>query len=583
MNSRHSVAMRGLVVLALAVEGLCSEPRFQWETHLNPGKPSLSDSVADMALDARGNVFVTGSTEMSDGVTAALVSRYNAAGDRKWKSVFTVVGSRFTRGNALALDREGRPIMLATGTNVDGTGGQLAIIKWSAFGKLLYSALINQPDGTSAEGVAVAVDANNSFYVVANHPTTAYLRKYNSAGEPEWALPLNGPGAQSTQAFAMKLDPAGHVLVTGKAVLASPAASPLVETAYATFKVSPGGTIEWSDVYARTPRGDNHATAIATDAAGDVYVTGVSSSMHSDTLTAVTTVKYGSASGTRVWVSHFDAIEQANDYLGVRSYAGTAITVADSVWVAANPYLVIRYSLSSGGGFNYTHLLVDSGVDATVDRMILLEPGRGLLVTGSISDDVGSNDLYVQLVDEAFNYGWKLRFHPADTSGSAIVDFARGLSNRLYFAANYFPSTGTPASDGVLFAVAPPIVPTVQVYPLVPLAIEPVGSWSGLAGRFRIKLSIPAEQDLGIWFGLTGTAHWDVDEGLDYTYSASPVVVIPKGQRYADVVIQPVADDLKEGFEDVKLTLQSSGLPTANDYQIGKHSGARVWILDSTR
>jgi hypothetical protein len=400
---------------------------------------------------------------------------------------------------------------------------------------------------------------------------------------------LNRLDAQSTQAFAMKLDPAGHVLVTGKAVLSGPAASPLVETAYATFKVSPSGTIEWSDVYARTTRGDNHATAIATDAAGDVYVTGVSSSTYSDTLTAVTTVKYGSASGARVWVSHFDAIERADDYLGVRSFAGTAIavdgTVAgdDTIWVAANPYLLMKISARDGSAGVYRHQLVDSGVDATIDRLLLLEPGRGLLVTGSISDDSGSNDLYVQLVDYMFNNGWKVRFHPAGTSGSAIVDFARGLNNRLYFAANYFPSTGTPASDGVLFAVAPPVVPTVQVYPLVPLAIEPVGSWPGLAGRFRIKLSIPAEQDLGIWFALEGTAHSDPDEGLDYNYSASPVVVIPKGQRYADVVIQPVADDLKEGFEDVQLTLQSSGMPTLNDYQIGKQSSARVWILDSTR
>jgi hypothetical protein len=245
--------------------------------------------------------------------------------------------------------------------------------------------------------------------------------------------------------------------------------------------------------------------------------------------------------------------------------------------------LRLSTQLGSNGGLNYTHLLVDSGVDATIARILLLEPGRGMLISGSISDDASSNDLYVQLVDVSFNYGWKLRFHPEATSGSGIVDFARGLNNRLYFAANYLPSSGKPSSDGVLFAVAPPIVPVVQVYPKLPLAIEPVGSWPGLAGRFRIKLSIPAEQDLGIWFGLTGAAHWDVDEGLDYTYSASPVVVIPKGQRYADVIIQPVADALKEGFEDVQLTLQSPNLPTVNDYQLGSQSSAKVWILDTTR
>jgi hypothetical protein len=303
-------------------------------------------------------------------------------------------------------------------------------------------------------------------------------------------------------------------------------------------------------------------------------------------LTAVTTVKYASGTGTRVWASHFDAIEIADEYLGIRSFAGTAITVDDdSAWVAANPYLLMQISASGGneGGLHYRTKLSDSGVDATLDRILLLEPGRGLLLSGSISDQSGSNDLYVQLVDGALNFGWEVRFHPADTSGSALIDFARGVNNRLYFAANYFRSSAPPASDGVLFAVAPPVVPTVQVRAIVPLGIEPIGSWSGLAGRFRITLSIPADQDLGIWFGLEGSAHSDVDMGLDYQYTASPVVIIPKGQRYADVVIRPVADDLKEGFEDVTLTLQPSGFPTLNDYRIGKQSSARVWILDSTR
>jgi hypothetical protein len=49
------------------------------------------------------------------------------------------------------------------------------------------------------------------------------------------------------------------------------------------------------------------------------------------------------------------------------------------------------------------------------------------------------------------------------------------------------------------------------------------------------------------------------------------------------VIIQPVADALKEGFEDVQLTLQSPNLPTVNDYQLGSQSSAKVWILDTTR
>jgi hypothetical protein len=368
---------------------------------------------------------------------------------------------RFTRGNALALDQSGQLIFVATSFDANGGDGRLIVMKWSTTGEVFFSARINQPEGTNAEGVAVAVDASGSFYVAANHrpasnpgappstSTTGYLRKYSSTGEPLWALPLNHPDASSTRVNVMTLDPAGHVLVAGRAVLASPAAQAEQQTTYATFKVSSNGVVQWSDLYARVTRGDNHVTAIATDTEGAAYVTGSSSSPHSATLTDVTTVKY-SAAGTRTWVSHFDAIEQASDSLGERSFAATSIAVDDNVWVGCTPYLLLRLSTFDGsnGGMAYTHYAVNEGVNATITRLLLLERGRGMLHCGSISDASGINDLYVQHTDVSLNRGWSLRFHPEGTSRSEIVDMIRGARERFHFAANYFPSTGQPSVDG---------------------------------------------------------------------------------------------------------------------------------------
>jgi hypothetical protein len=602
MNLSASALVSVLVLFQLTIGTKAEEPRLVWETHVNPSwPPALADSLVDLVVDAGGNSYVIGTTDTIDGLSAALLNRYDPSGVEKWMSITMAGGPRFTRGNALALDRVGNPIIVATSRKGDGTDGQLIVFKWSAAGVFLYSALINQPDGTSGEGVAVAVDASDHFYVVANHhplgtapdqATTAYLRKYTFDGQPEWALALTRSDAQNTQAFAMKLDPAGHALVTGKAVLVSPQATAeganiMEQTAYTTFKVSPQGTVEWSDVYARTTHGDNHATAIATDAQGDVYVTGVSTSPHSATLTDVTTLKYANATGARVWISHFDAIEQADDHLGIRSFAGTSLAVEDYVWVGCNPYLLIRLWTFDGsdGGFAYTHQGVNSGVDATIDRLLLLEPGRGLLLAGSISDDSSRNDLYVQQVDASLNRGWSFRFHPEGTKGSQIASFARGLNNQLNFAANYYPSTGVPASDGVLFAIAPTVVPTVEVRTIWPLAREPSRRKPAINGRIRIKLSSPAEQDLSINYSLGGTAHLDIDDGADYLLPTPNLglVVIPKGQRFVDLVITPLADDLRERPETVQLTLQPTSLPTLNDYQLGRRISATVWILDRRR
>jgi hypothetical protein len=598
MNSNASVAAFVLVLVQLVFGAKGDEPRLVWETHLNPDRPETSDSVAGLAIDAGGSSYVIGTTDTIDGLSSALLVRYDAAGFEKWMARTTTAEPCFTRGNAVALDHLGRPIMVATSRKGDDTDGQLIVMKWSTADDLLYSALINQPAGTSGEGVAVAVDASDHFYVLANHHplgtqpdqlNTAYLRKYTPDGEPEWALALTRDDTHSTQAFAMDLDPAGHVIVTGKAVLNGPQASILPQTAYVTFKVSSLGSVDWSDVYARVTAGDNHATALATDAQGDVYVTGVSSSPHSATLTDATTIKYSSATGNRVWVSHFDAIEHGSESIGVRSFAATSLAVDNdgSVWVGCSPYLLLRLSAFDGsnGGFVATYYGVDSGVDATIERLLLLERGRGLLHAGSISDDSSANDLYVQHVDVSLNRGWSYRFHPEGSEGSQIVDFARGPNEQLHFAANYEPSAGDPDSDGVLFAIAPAAVPKVQVRAIQPLAREPFRNRPAINGRFRIILSSPAENDLTVNYSLGGTANWDADDGADYLVPTPDLgsVVIPKGQRSVDLVIKPLADELRERPETVKMTLQPTSLPTLNDYQLGRKKSATVWILDRRR
>jgi hypothetical protein len=224
-------------------------------------------------------------------------------------------------------------------------------------------------------------------------------------------------------------------------------------------------------------------------------------------------------------------------------------------------------------------------VQATIDRLLLLEPGRGLLHTGSISDGSSANDLYVQHTDTSLNQGWTYRFHPEGTQGSQIVGFARGPNDQLNFAANYVPSTGGPVSDGVLFAIAPRTVPTVEVRAIRPVALEPFKKRRAIDGRFRIRLSAPAEQGLLVYYNLEGTAKWDIDDGADYLVPTPNLgsVVIPKGKQQVDLTITPLADAIREPRESVKLTLQPTSMPTLNDYQLGRRVSATVWIFDRSR
>lgn len=98
----------------------------------------------------------------------------------------------------------------------------------------------------------------------------------------------------------------------------------------------------------------------------------------------------------------------------------------------------------------------------------------------------------------------------------------------------------------------------------------PIASEAGPApGSFRISRSGESAGDLSVAFQITGSA----SEGSDY----SPVggtLLIPAGERFADLAIMPISDDIPEGTETVVLALRPG------DYPIGASPSATMEIRD---
>jgi hypothetical protein len=117
------------------------------------------------------------------------------------------------------------------------------------------------------------------------------------------------------------------------------------------------------------------------------------------------------------------------------------------------------------------------------------------------------------------------------------------------------------------------------------VALEPSRKRRAFDGRFRIKLSAPAEEGLLVYYTLEGTANWDIDQGADYLLPTPNLgsVAIPKGKQHVDLTITPLADAIREPRESVKLTLRPTTMPTTNDYQLGRRVSATVWIFDRSR
>ena len=126
------------------------------------GPQHSADSANDLAIDASGNVYVTGGSSVSGGPPDYVTIKYNSAGEQQWIADFSGGNNTANFANAIALDGSG---------NVYVTG-----IGWGY--------------------------GNDSDYATV---------KYNSSGEQQWVARYDGPGHNLDTAMAIAVDPSGNV------------------------------------------------------------------------------------------------------------------------------------------------------------------------------------------------------------------------------------------------------------------------------------------------------------------------------------------------------------------------------------
>ncbi len=286
-----------------------------------------NDQAYAVAVDAAGNVYVTGYSHGSSTHWDYATVKYDPNGNELWVGRYE--GPDSDIGRALGVDGVGN--VYVTG----GSSGDYCTIKYDPNGNEVWVA---RHSGSGA-ACALAVDGSSNIYVTGGAYTTI---KYDHNGTEQWVADYNGPGGFGDSAYDLGVDGSGNVYVTGESW-----GGPGLDSDYATVKYDHNGTEVWVARYDGPVSDDDSAYAMAVDGSGNVYVTG-SSYGGWETLSNYTTVKYG-PDGNEQWVIHYDG-PATGDIWDYDSAYDVAVDGSGNVYVTGtsgdieDDYATIKYS-----------------------------------------------------------------------------------------------------------------------------------------------------------------------------------------------------------------------------------------------
>ncbi len=422
----------------------------QWHKKYDGGG---DDVITAMVADAAGNVFVTGYSVNANSNSDYVTIKYNANGVRQWIARYDGPGNGNDAANAICVDKNGN--VYVTGLSDALTGAFIdndaATIKYNAQGSQVWVARYDGGFDRTDEGRAIKADNAGNVYITGYtaerknggaHSDINYLTvKYNTSGRQLWASvyagPSQDPNNQVDSANAIGLDAAGNVYVTG--VSDGITSSPVnLHQDYLTLKYSSTGQELWTARYDGPGAQIDEAYALAVNNAGDVFITGVSTGAGLNGYD-MATIKYNT-SGSMQWVLRYDAAKESD--------LGFALAIDDS----SNVY-VTGSSVKTSNAFEdiYTVKYNTRGVQQWAARYnggdnddpgsIALDRQGDVYVSGYSTHAKTGEDMIVIKYNNSGVQQWKNEFRGSqnfawDASNAVAVDSLNNVYTAGYTTNN---------------------------------------------------------------------------------------------------------------------------------------------------
>ncbi len=363
--------------------GVTAAPEL-WSAHYNNELNGI-DYAQAVATDPSGNVYVTGTSE-GNGNFDYYTIKYNMHGTKLWEVRYDGPGYGRDSANAIAVDDRGNVYVTGESSGLD-TAGDYCTIKYDTNGSQLWVARYNGPVSAQDCPNAIAIDSNGNVYVTgfsAGINSYDYCTiKYDPNGNQLWVARYDGPIHGYDDASSLALDNNGNIYVTGRSTGVDDSFD------YCTIKYSTNGAFLWEARYNGTGNHTDTAEAIAVDSYGNVYVTGGSYGI--DTYFDYCTIKYDTY-GVEQWCERYDGENKLDTAraIAVDIYGNVYVTGSITRSTTGADYCTIKYS--SSGIMLWEERYNGPGNWADNARAIALDNNGNVYITGeSIGIDSGTD------------------------------------------------------------------------------------------------------------------------------------------------------------------------------------------------